>query len=1496
MVLESPSVQTALVRKITEAIKSSINGEIHVGAFELKPVNHIILKDVDIIDTNPWQDSTGLGYQSRDTLLHIGYASGSFTIWSLLAKKGIKVSRLRLDDVGFHLVSEPGKVWRNNLTRIFKSPPPPDTPRTGPELFTIKHLEATDVNFSLTNMVPTDNVRKNHIGLNFRDLDLNASVLNAHDVHFGDGRLRIKLDELALKEKSGFDAERISGWMLFGGGNILIHNFNLVDQFSNVVIPNVRLTFANAAAMQDFTNKVRMHIDIVKTSISGQTLKYFINALPDNHAIIDLDEVHITGLVNDMDIKTLRFKEQTSGISFDGKARLTDVEDLPEMGIDATVRSIKATTAGATALVRAIVPGSKFDVTKIAPGEAFVLKGTASGKVRNLRTKLQANMGSSSLDANLLLANMGIKSKALAISGTASTDEFNLGALLKNDKLGPVTAHTGLRAEIVPGETALEIDSLVVDKLSALGYDYSGIMATGTLQGRSFDGKVVCDDPNLNLLFQGVCNFSPASGDALYKFYADIGFADLKALNLDKRDVAASAVSCMVTANYRVLEKGDGIGEIKVKDLTLDDGLSAQYVGNITMESKSSPGSHSIRLKSGFADADFSGSETIASMVRDLQDISVKRHLPSLFPASAPPQTDSTGDYSLSLKMHDSRKVLPFVKPGLYIADSTNVQLKINGNGNLLATVNSPRLALGRNYIKGSDIRIDNEGDRLNAVLNNAEMRLAGSVLHKTLLTATARRDSVNVLLHCDGDGAGDPHGDLKISGSFSRDGNDSLSIAIEPRSSEFYSEGNLWKVADSRIRIAGGKISVNDFILASGDQYLILNGGISRFSADTLNLDAKGINLGMASSLSGKQVDLGGNLNGTATLVSPTSGDMQVTMDMHCDTLRVGDNQVGTMSVKGNWDKVNNRLNIDIRDTKDGKFPLIAKGYVYPNSKELDFSAALDGLNIAVAQPFLSSIFSEMGGYMSGTITASGNLSRPDIRSSGLMLDSAMLRLDSTGAAYTLSGPIALDNSGIRLVDIKVRDEQDGEGTLTGGLSFENFEKEMALDARLQMKELQLLNLKEGIDNSIYGKMSASGLVNVTGPLDDLNIGGFVTSEGKGEVHVGLNSAFAEAQSDLLTFKEEAVSIYIDPYDEMMNDVPETTKKKHKGNIKVRLRAGVTPEVKAFVELNKSTGNIITANGNAAVTLDVETAKKQVSLVGDYTLNQGNLHFEIPGIVKKEFELNNGSTIKFNGNPKDSELNISASYKLKTSLSNLLSDTTSVGTRRLVVCSIDMSGNLRNPAISFGIDVPDLDPGSRSKMAEALNTEDKVQKQFMALLVMGNFMPNEMSGVFNGSNILYSNFSQIMSSQVNNILQKLNIPLDLGLGYQQTNGGTDIFDLAISTQLFNNRVEIGGTVGNRQYKTSKNPNGDVVGDIDISIKLDKPGKVRLNLFSHSADEYSSFLDLSQRNGVGINYSMEYDNFWQMLGEIFKKKKNQDSEEKQVPDRNRERTVIKIEQ
>jgi hypothetical protein len=77
-----------------------------------------------------------------------------------------------------------------------------------------------------------------------------------------------------------------------------------------------------------------------------------------------------------------------------------------------------------------------------------------------------------------------------------------------------------------------------------------------------------------------------------------------------------------------------------------------------------------------------------------------------------------------------------------------------------------------------------------------------------------------------------------------------------------------------------------------------------------------------------------------------------------------------------------------------------------------------------------------------------------------------------------------------------------------------------------------------------------------------------------------------------------------------------------------------------------------------------------------------------------------------------------------------------------------------------------------------------------------------------------------------------------------------------VSTQLFNNRVMVNGTIGSRRYGATTN--GEVTGDLDIEVKLDKPGTFRLNLFSHSADQYSSFLDYSQRNGIGIAYQREF--------------------------------------
>ena len=208
--------------------------------------------------------------------------------------------------------------------------------------------------------------------------------------------------------------------------------------------------------------------------------------------------------------------------------------------------------------------------------------------------------------------------------------------------------------------------------------------------------------------------------------------------------------------------------------------------------------------------------------------------------------------------------------------------------------------------------------------------------------------------------------------------------------------------------------------------------------------------------------------------------------------------------------------------------------------------------------------------------------------------------------------------------------------------------------------------------------------------------------------------------------------------------------------------------------------------------------------------------------------------------------------------------------------CGISITGKLRNPELHFSIDIPDLNPAVQAQVEGAFNTEDKIQKQFIYLLVAGSFLPSEESGIsVGGTDVLFSNVSSIMSGQLNNIFQKLNIPLDLGLNYKSTQTGTNIFDVAVSTQLFNNRVVVNGTVGNRADITGMSTN-QVAGDVDIEIKLNRTGSLRLSLFTHSADQLSAYLDNSQRHGGGIAYQMEFNTFRQLFRDLFSKRETRD--------------------
>ena len=466
------------------------------------------------------------------------------------------------------------------------------------------------------------------------------------------------------------------------------------------------------------------------------------------------------------------------------------------------------------------------------------------------------------------------------------------------------------------------------------------------------------------------------------------------------------------------------------------------------------------------------------------------------------------------------------------------------------------------------------------------------------------------------------------------------------------------------------------------------------------------------------------------------------------------------------------------------------------------------------------------------------------------------------------MEGDLALTHNALSFNELRLTDNAGGKGVVRGDVLLNRFQN-LGTDLKVNLDRIKAIDLKHGENPTLYGSLPVSGNISVKGPLNRIVVDINAATSGQGDIHLPIGGASGEVQRKMLVFTEPQNELQQDPYELLM--ASNAKQNSESTNLIINLSARATPDATVYIDLGENTLN---ARGSGTIGLNMETALNNFGLSGDYTLTEGSFRFSAMNLVSRDFTIQDGSSVRFNGPVNETDLNVKGLYTTKASLDNLLASS-SIGTessgsgggRRTVNCGIDITGKLSNPELKFSIDVPDLNPSTRITLDNALSTEDKIQKQFIYLLIASSFLPDEDSGITStGSEMLYSNVSSIMSGQINNIFEKLNIPLDLGLNYKAQEG-RNMFDVAVSTQLFNNRVIVNGAVGNKQLIGSTT--SEITGDIDVEIKLGKSGNLRTTIFSHSADQFSSYLDNSQRNGVGMTYQKEFYSFNQLFNEMF---------------------------
>jgi len=214
-------------------------------------------------------------------------------------------------------------------------------------------------------------------------------------------------------------------------------------------------------------------------------------------------------------------------------------------------------------------------------------------------------------------------------------------------------------------------------------------------------------------------------------------------------------------------------------------------------------------------------------------------------------------------------------------------------------------------------------------------------------------------------------------------------------------------------------------------------------------------------------------------------------------------------------------------------------------------------------------------------------------------------------------------------------------------------------------------------------------------------------------------------------------------------------------------------------------------------------------------------------------------------------------------------------------------------PSIQFNIEVPGSESDSeiQALLQNALNTDEKMSLQFLSLLVLNSFASDPSLNTNNVANQsqsagfeqgLANTASELLSNQLSNWLSQWSNAFDIGLNWRPGDPNNEIssneVELALSTQLFNDRVTINGNVD----MGTSNSSSPIAGDFNIDVKIVPSGKIRLKAFARSNDDtFYGNRQSDYTTGAGVVYREDFDTFDELLTRfqnIFKtkEKKNED--------------------
>ena len=1436
MLLQNSMMQAYLTKVVESELSNKLNSKVKVGRIQYHFFNDILIEDLYVQD------------QQNDTLLFVKKIDTHFKFWDFFKGKVIFTS-VEINQLAANLIID--KKGHSNLDFVleaFKTSSKKDTTRVSYRISRFKLIDSRFTYINHKEYVKLPNGVFNGNSLKFKNINADIS-LNI----FTKDSINAKVNHLSATEQTGFIVSDFRTEIIGSLKELKIPAIDIEMPQSDLHLREIQLKYDSLGDLKHFANRVKWNAPIKASTITLSDLSAFVPEFKNvkGKAII---KGLIAGKVSGMRFEKMEIKY---GNSFSLNADL-DVNGLPNLGdafIYGQIKDLHLEKADLQDFVSELTNAPFLLPNELNQLGLIHYKGNITGFLNNLVLfgNLSTNVGNISTDISLKLEN---NLKDLIYNGALKSENFQLGKLLSNKQIGTASFNfntAGIKKENATLQGNIQAQ---VSEFQFNNYIYRNIQFGGKYDGKGFDGTADFHDENLDSHFRGKIDLTQKL--PIYDFSLDMNNINLNALKLiDKYPGATLSFNAKTNMEGNSLDNLNGT--LRFDSIEFKNQDKILNIDKISIVSQINPIQNRISISSDFLNGSLSGHFKYSTLGQTINKIA-QNYLPALSAKEKNVADKSLNRIDIDFKLEKFNE----------ISNALDLTYSIDGfatiKGYIDQNTNSIDISGNVPVFKSSKQQIDNVAIHINNLKNilqlnaRAQLQTRDEMLN-VFLKATATKDTLSTQFGWQNTQQITNAGEIHAVTMFNNE-NGNLVAQLNILPTQLIIADSIWNMHSSKINFnSDSTIQISDFNLENHKQFVRINGVASKKVSDGVSVSMNELDLDFIMGLLKlKGIIIGGIATGKATLLKALDQPV-FEANLKVKDFKLNHKIVGDANIFSKWDKDNNKLLASGFFTNNNDTIVKAAGTYTPKSDTIDIHYDAHNFSIEFLNRYFETVVDNFKGLLSGKIRMYGPLKHGISFEGDGFVRKGQLTVKSLKTTYFIEDSVRLTRNNIILKNVKAFDQDHNPATVNALLTHNGFFQHMKFDANISGQNIMALNTKAEDNDYFFGKAYAKGTVHIFGDESEVNIVVNAISQPQTKCYIQMGGASKAKDNSFITFvnkhsysKKDSLSLHKKTSSDM--------------NVKVNLQIEVNPNAEMELIVDPKAGDMITGNGNGTLTVKFDTFS-DIKLYGTYSINKGNYLFTLQNFIRKEFKIDQGSTISWSGNPYNAQSSIRAIYPLTASLKDLESvGSLSSSTNRNSIpvnCILNISDNIMKPTIKFNIDLPQSDEGVKQRVRNIINTDEMMNRQILYLLVFNKFYTTDYAPAANlGASQAISFATSTLSAQLNNWVSQMlkSNSLSFGIDYRQS----DLLSSDIQAQILyqpNNRLILNGNVGYRNDNLSTNTN-KFIGDIDIQYLLSESGKFRFKAYNHTIDRYQ-LRTASQTQGLGFIYKEDFNS----VGEMF---------------------------